>query len=609
MKQLLNKNFWIVLVIDFIALSFVLYFSFLIRFDFEISHAELFILKKLFPISIIIKIFCFYYFDLYSGMWRYTGLNDLKNIIKASFLSSIIIITTFIFTHRFEGFSRSIFLIDILLTIIVISGIRILIRYYFEFKNNVHGKTKLKNILIIGAGNAGEKLYRELKNNPSLGYKAVGFIDDAPSKIGFKIHGISVICNIENLDKAIKKEKASEVIISIPSAGEKQIKRIVDICRKNKTEFKIMPPMTETLNKEISWRSLRKVAYTDLIGRDEIHLNTSQIENYIKNKTIMVTGAGGSIGSELARQICSFSPKTLLLLDMAETPLYDIEIELKSFFSSLKIISCLIDIKHKEQLEYLFERFKPEVVFHAAAYKHVPMMENQPWKAVENNVLGTLVLINAAVKFSIDKFIFISTDKAVNPTSVMGASKKLCEILIQSQESKVSFIAVRFGNVLGSAGSVIPLFEKQIEKGGPVTVTHPDIERFFMTIPEASLLILEAASMGNKNDIFILDMGKPIKISKIAYEMIKFYGYTPDKDIEVKYIGLRQGEKLYEELYDKNKETLINTEHDKIMVAKNITPINLDIKNKINILINEANKRDKKIIKALIKDIIPEYLI
>jgi FlaA1/EpsC-like NDP-sugar epimerase len=616
LKKLLNKNFWIVLILDLIALSLVLYLSFLIRFDFKLSYSDILILQKILPLSIIVKIICFYYFDLYSGMWRYTSLNDLRNIIKASFLSSIIIITILLFTHRFQGFSRSVFLIDLVLTIISISGIRVLIRYYFEVsdikKDEKNGAHKTKNVLIVGAGNSGEKLYREIKNNPSLGYRAVGFIDDAETKIGLKIHGVPVVANIENLDKAIKKTKASDVIISIPSAGEKQIKRIVDICAKNKIDFKIMPPMTEVLHKEISWRSLRKVAYTDLLGREEIKLDTKRIENYIKDKVVLVTGAGGSIGSELSKQICKFSPKRLLLLDIAETSLYNIEMDIKAFFPHLKITLCLVDIKDKEMVYYLFNRFRPEIVFHAAAYKHVPMMEKQPWQAIDNNILGTLRLIKASIKFSIDKFIFISTDKAVKPTSIMGASKRICELLIQSHnESKVSFIAVRFGNVLGSAGSVIPLFEKQIQKGGPVTVTDPDITRFFMTIPEASLLILQAASMGNKNEIFILDMGRPIKISDLAYDMIKFYGHEPNQDIKIVYTGLRPGEKLYEELYT-DKETLLKTEHGKIMIVKSENNIKNQIKNetknKIDLLINEAKKRDKNIIKLLIKDIIPEYL-
>lgn len=619
------KNFFIILITDILLVTGSFYAAHLVRFDFEIQQQTWLIFKRILPIVLITKIICFYFFDLYRGMWRYTSIADLINIIKASTISSLIIISFVLFIFGFKGFSRSVFVIDYCFTILLISGFRVAVRFYFEYCSDdkfwvivkqrlfglfTHQQSSRKRLLIIGAGNCGEKIYREIRDNARLRYNVVGFLDDQPVKIGKKIHGIPVLDNTENIKVVAGRIRADEALIAIPSASSEQMRNIIEHCKKSGISFKTIPSMGELIDGRVTVNAIREVAYRDLLGREVVELNEEKISACISEQCIMITGAGGSIGSELCRQICRFHPEKIILYERSESLLYDLELELKKNFSSVKVIPLLADIRNQRQLEKTFEMFKPKVVFHAAAYKHVPMLENQPWKAVENNVEGTKILIETAQRYKVERFVFVSTDKAVRPVNVMGATKRVAELLSLenngSQRSNTRFMIVRFGNVVGSSGSVIPLFKKQIKEGGPVTVTHKEITRYFMIIPEACQLILQAGAMGKGGEIFLLDMGIPIKIDDMAHDLIRLSGLEPDIDIKINYTGLRPGEKLYEELITEG-EGIVPTTHKKIMVLNGAkTDLNM-LNGKIDDLIKLVEGQDEKKIKEKLQEIVPEY--
>jgi len=429
-------------------------------------------------------------------------------------------------------------------------------------------------------------------------------------KVGKKIHGIPVLGCINDVMRIIKKIKVDEVLIAIPSANAQQMRDIVTDCKESGIKFKTMPSMGELINGKVAISAIREVAYRDLLGREAVKLNEEQIGAYLKEQCVLVTGAGGSIGSELCRQICRFRPKNIILYERAESSLYEMELELKHNFGDVQVVALLADVQDKKQLEKAFDTYRPQTVFHAAAYKHVPLLELQPWKAICNNIGGTANLVEITNKFNVERFVFVSTDKAVRPANVMGASKRVAEMLIQCQNgcgvSNTRFMIVRFGNVAGSVGSVVPLFKKQIERGGPVTVTHPEITRYFMTIPESCQLILQAGAMGIGGEIFLLDMGTPIKIDDMARDLIRLSGFEPDVDIKIDYIGLRPGEKLYEELIVEG-EGVVPTSHEKIMVLKGID-CNLELLNgKIDELAKIAEDQEAERIKEKLKEIVPEY--
>jgi len=578
------------------------------------------------PFVLLTKTVSFFYFDVYRGMWRFTSIVDLLNIIKASSISTLVIICFILFSpHRFVGFPRSVFIIDWCLTILFIAGFRLAIRVYFVHINENDSwpeavrtfwellrkkQTARIKLLIVGAGNCAEKLYREIHDNETLQYSVVGFIDDDPKKIGMKIHGVPILGPIKDIEIAVKKVGADEILIAIPSANSQLMRGIIERCKKCGTTFKTIPSMGELINGKVTVNEIREVAYRDLLGREIIKLEEEKIGAYLKGKSVLVTGAGGSIGSELCRQICRFKPKRISLYERAESSLYEIDLEIKQKFSDIEFLPQLADIRDRNQLEKAFEASKPEVVFHAAAYKHVPMLEIQPWKAIKNNIKGTRDVVDFAHRFNVERFVFVSTDKAVRPTNVMGASKRVAEMLVQSQNgcglSHTQYMIVRFGNVVGSVGSVVPLFKKQIKNGGPVTVTHPEVTRFFMTIPEACQLILQAGAMGNGGEIFILDMGTPIKIDDMAKDIIRLSGFEPNVDIKIAYIGLRPGEKLYEELITEG-EGILPTSHEKIMVLKG-TDCNLKLLNgEIDELARLAREQDGEKIKLRLREIVPEY--
>ncbi len=620
------RNLILVLLVDVCLIVSAIVLAYMIRFDFNVPDIMRTGLKQSIALVIFVKMPVFYVFKMYRGMWRYTSSSDVISVIKASILSTLLMTAIVLFVRNFGGFSRSVFAIDLWITIFLLSGFRLCVKRYFEisvgnrftmpgtigtvvkgmfFREN--GFTKL---LIIGAGDCGEKIAREIIKNSMLKYKVVGFLDDNPKKIGKSIHGITVLNFIETLEKVAGKVGATEILIAIPTAEAFQMRRIVDICKNSGLKFKIIPDMGELINGNVTVSAIRELSFRDLLGREPVRLDQGKIGGYLENQTVLVTGAGGSIGSELCRQICRFNPATLILFDNAETPLYEIDHELNNYFQQVNIVPVLGDITDESQFARALEEYSPGSVFHAAAYKHVPMMEMHPWKAVLNNILGTVNVVECCKRFNVQRFVLMSTDKAVRPSSVMGASKRIAEIIVQNQKAysdhQTKFMIVRFGNVAGSAGSVVPLFKKQIRGGGPVTVTHPDVTRFFMTIPEASQLILQAGAMGTGGEIFILDMGRPVKIADMAADMIRLSGYRPGKDIAIKYIGLRPGEKLFEELVADNEVTL-PTGHGKITVLNGAGCNMVKLNGKIDQLERLALEQDCEMILDLFGDIIPGY--
>ena len=622
MKIKISRNLFLILLMDTILLCSSFYLAHLIRFDFNIPHWAMDGLKNMLPYVVGTKLVCFSVFDLYKGMWRYTSLNDLMNIIKASTTASLALIAFILFKTRFEMVSRSVFVIDWCLTVMLIISLRVFTRLCFErFTENISAwdllprvfrkkEKKGRGMLIIGAGDCGEKICRQFRENPSIQSHVVGFLDDDISKIGRKIHGVPVLNTIDELEHTVKTTEVDDVIIAIPSASSERMRRIVDLCKKADVDFKTIPDMGELIDGKISISSIRNVEYRDLLGREPVKLDKKEIGSYLSQKRILVTGAGGSIGTGLCRQICRFSPEKIILLERAESPLYEIDLELKKIFLNVQVVPVLGDIQDKKELKKIFDQFCPEIVFHAAAYKHVPMLERHPWKAVENNIVGTKNIVEAAHHSECERFVFVSTDKAVNPANVMGASKRISELLVQkknnSEASKTRFITVRFGNVIGSVGSVIPLFMKQIKEGGPVTVTHPEIIRYFMLIPEACQLILQAGAMGRGGEIFILEMGKPVKIDNMARDLIRFSGFEPDVDIKIVYTGLRPGEKLYEELMT-DQEGVISTGHQKIMVLNSHTGDMSRLGHDLEELKDAANNRNHDQIRKILQQMIPEY--
>lgn len=629
MRKISWRNLLLVLTKDLLLLTLAWYGAHDLTYNFAIPSDSEMLMIRMLPAVLLTKMVALYFFDAYRGMWRYTSVSDLMCISKASIAASSVIGAIILTTYGFANFARSTLVIDCVLTIGFVAGLRLAIRLYYSrwafrapgwisrlfvfraaSEQAIELKTTAKKLLIVGAGRAGEMICREIKDGQRLGYRAVGYIDDDVMKVGRKIHGISVMGTSENIAELAQQTLADEILIAIPSATSRQMRGIVARCEESGLPFRTLPGLGEIINGKVTVNTIREVSYRDLLGRDSVRLETQRIGAYLRRVCVLVTGAGGSIGSELCRQICRFEPATLVLYERAESPLYEIEMELKANYPLIEIIPLLGDICDKDQLEKTFGRVRPKIVFHAAAYKHVPMLEHQPWEAVDNNVLGTRNIVEVSTRFSVDRFVLVSTDKAVSPTNVMGASKRVAELFVQSQGvqpgNRTRFMAVRFGNVVGSAGSVVPLFKKQIERGGPVTVTHPDVTRYFMTIPEACQLILQAGAIGQGGEIFVLDMGTPIKIEKMARDLICLSGFEPGEDIEIEFIGLRPGEKLYEELIT-DEEGIMPTEHEKIMALR-AAPCNRDMLNRIiDELTLLAHDQNADGIKKKLRTLVPEY--
>ena len=616
MTNILRKNIWLFLSTDIFIIGLSLYLSYALRFDFAIPSHYFNDLGYVFIILLFSKISSFLFFKLYKGMWRFTSISDLINVLKATFIASLFSISVILLVLGPSSVPRTVLLIDYLLTTIGIAAVRASVRIYSTRFIVGNGKNKQKNkltskiktrLLLLGAGSSGEKIIREVKENPSSTYRIIGLLDDDPSKIGTTIHSIPILGKIEDLHTI--STSYDEILICIPTATNTQMRSIVTQCKVVGKPYRTIPTVYELIDKQISINTIREVSMADLLGRQEVNLDRSSISNYIYGKRVLVTGAGGSIGSELVKQCLGYSPDLLLLFDQSEHNLFNIDNYCKEIRNSTGIHPILGDIRDKSMVNSVFNSFQPHVVLHAAAYKHVPMQENNPWEAVITNIQGTLNVMEACENNDVDRFVLVSTDKAVNPTNIMGATKRVSEILIQSKtkNSKVKYLGVRFGNVIGSSGSVIPTFQEQINNGGPITITDPNMKRYFMSIPEAAQLILQAGSIGENGEIYVLDMGKPVLVKEIAYELIRLSGLEPEVDISIEYIGLRPGEKMYEELMT-SSESLVDTSHEKIMVLKDGVDHQWDyLLAEIDKIVLSAKSYDSDLIKNKLKEFIPEY--
>jgi FlaA1/EpsC-like NDP-sugar epimerase len=539
------------------------YASFLLRLDAELDATNRALFWKTLPFVLLIKLVLAWQCGLMHGWWRYVGISDMLDISKASLLSSSVIFCLVEAVLNVPGYPRSVVVIDLFLTIMVLGGARFAVRAYTERARSYGAH----NTLIIGAGEAGSAIVRELQQNSSLNYNPVGFVDDNHSKKGVKIHGVKVLGSTDALHELIIEHKVNCVMIAIPRAKGRLVETIIAKCRECKVDFKILPPIGDWINKPVSLSQVRQLRVEDLLERAPVALDLDQIRGRITDKVLLVTGAGGSIGSELTRQAAALGPRRLVLLDRSENDLFKLGHELSRKFPHLDYIPVVGDIQDVTLLRDVFATHRPHSVFHAAAYKHVPMMERNCFQAITNNIFGTYNVALLARQYAVEDFVLISSDKAVNPTNIMGVTKRVAELIMQGlqEHGTTRFMAVRFGNVLGSNGSALPLFEQQIAAGGPVTVTHPDARRYFMTIPEAVQLVLQASSMGQGGEVFVLDMGEPVRILDLVRNLIRLSGLEPDRDIKIDFVGLRPGEKLFEELKLEG-EDIGPTAHEKIRV-------------------------------------------
>jgi len=607
MKRKIRSNAFV--AFDLLLINISLILAYLLRFDFRYrSIPESFSehILKLALIATVVKIITFLAFKLYNSLWKYAGIYEMGLIVGAAFVSNSIMIS-YAFLSK-TPVPRSIFLICTLTDIFLIASVRFAYRIFRRVvKGEIMRIKDSKRVLIFGAGEAGVIIVKEMKMHPELKSTPVAIIDDDIFKQGKKINGVPIVGQRKDIVKVVEKKQIDEIIIATPSASKKDINEIFAECSKTQCKVKILPSVSQLIDESVVLQRVRDVNIEDLLGREPVNLDVNEVASYIKGQVVLVTGGGGSIGSELCRQIAEFEPKKLIILDNYENNAYDIQNELLHNKPGLELCTIIANIREKQRMESIFRMYKPDVVFHAAAHKHVPLMEANPTEAIKNNVFGTLNVAECADKYGVKRFVLISTDKAVNPTNIMGATKRIAEMIIQAlnRNSKTEFVAVRFGNVLGSNGSVVPLFKKQIEQGGPVTVTHPEVTRFFMTIPEAVQLVIQAGAMAKGGEIFVLDMGEPVKIVDLARNLIKLSGYEPDIDINIEYTGLRPGEKLYEELLLK-EEGLEATKNNKIYVAK---PIHTDLallKRELDCL-KEIITNNPEGISDYIKLIVPTY--
>ncbi len=604
-----NTPRWIIFFIDLGICFFSLMLAYLVRFNFSIPRIEINAFPLVFGLVLGIRALSFYFSKTYQGIVKYTSSRDAQRIfIVVSLGSASYVFIDFIFYYLINQtfpIPFSIIIIDYLGTVFVMITLRIMFKaLYLELTNPTKGK---RSVIIFGAGESGIITKRTLDRDAGTKYKVLGFIDDNTKKQGKKLEGCTIY-SISKLDALLTENDVSNLIISVQNLSPEKKQQIVDISLNHNVKILTVPPVSNWINGALSFKQIKKVRIEELLGREPIQLDKEDIKKIIADKVILVTGAAGSIGSELVRQMICFHPKKIILLDQAESPLYEMEMEIHDHYKQQPFEVVVGDIRNKDRMENLFKTFRPQLVFHAAAYKHVPMMENNPSESIFTNVSGTKNLADLSVAYLVEKFVMVSTDKAVNPTNVMGASKRIAEIYTQAlnKNSTTQFITTRFGNVLGSNGSVIPRFHQQIEKGGPITVTHPDITRFFMTISEACQLVLEAAAMGKGGEIFIFDMGKSVKIIDLAKKMIKLSGLTLDKDISIAYTGLRPGEKLFEELLADHENTL-PTHHQKIMIAKVKEYDFSSVSTAITELIALFDQQNNQSIVSKMKELVPEF--
>ena len=613
MKEIIKKNRNVLLILIDILIIISCYIASIFFLNIHIDNIKMLAMQILIVV-IIYQIFL-NIFRMYQNMMRYEVGKDYIKYIISAFLSMIISSIVYkAFSLEYINLKVNVLsgvLIAGTFVMYRLAGRSILSRRMSKYeKINKNQDNKANNLLIIGAGMGAREIIIAIKNNMRDKYNIVGIIDDDISKINHYILGVKVLGTRYDIPKIAKEKNVDLIFFAINKIDAVSRRKILEICQETGVKTRVLPTTEEVINKQGAMNSLRDVQIEDLLGRDPVHLDNKNINSLIKNKTVLVTGGGGSIGSELCRQIVKYDPKRLVILDIYENNLYDIEMELRAEYPKLNLEAIVASVRDKARLNNVFETYKPEMVFHAAAHKHVPLMEKSPLEAIHNNVFGTYNVVNCADEYGVEKFVLISTDKAVNPTNIMGASKRVCEMIVQAKNkvSKTEYVAVRFGNVLGSNGSVIPLFKKQIERGGPVTVTHKDITRFFMTIPEAVQLILQAVTYAKGGEIFVLDMGEPVKIYDLAVSLIKLLGYEPNVDIPIEITGLRPGEKLYEEIL-MSEEGLTSTKHDKIFISKPMHMEMSELEEKLNILkeLEYNEKYSGENIKNVMREVVPTY--
>ncbi len=600
-----SKRRIFIFLLDVLIVIGAYYAAIQLRFGSDKGTVIFFQTMHIVPILVIAKIGCFVFFGLYNRLWRYASINDLVTIFKGTLIGSVVTVV-FAFMAQNTDYPRSIWVVDWLLSFLLIGGIRL--TYRVSLDSILTTKRYGKRLLIVGACDSGEKIIREIKNNKKLGYRVVGFIDAEKKKLGMKIHGVPVVGLFRDVQHVLTKKRIEEVVIAATDISGEQVKNIVAQCKEQNVVCRTIPKMSDLIDGTVSIKKIRDIELEDLLGRETVKLDMEGIKSFIHKGNVLVTGAGGSIGAELCRQISKLNPSKMVVLDKAETPLHEITLELQQSRPKDGLFPVLMDLRNEKCLTSLFDQFKFDIIFHAAAYKHVPILEHFPGEAVTNNILATKNLVDIAKNAGIGAFILVSTDKVVNPTNVMGVSKRICEMYIQelNKESRCKYITVRFGNVLESNGSVVPLFKRQILEGGPVTVTHPDVERYFMTIPEAVQLIIQASALGTGGEIFVLDMGKPIKIVDLARSLINLSSYQKD-DIKIVFTGLRPGEKLSEELY-MDEDKMLPTKHNKIKIFKTHCPLNIkELEVAIAELARFAEEGDIGKIITRFKEMVPEY--
>jgi FlaA1/EpsC-like NDP-sugar epimerase len=608
MRKRLNRlqNRFTVFLHDLVMIPVAWIGAYWLRFNLDGIPAEFWWQAlAMLPVAMLAQGATFWYFGLYRGVWRFASMPDLARILKAVLVGVAVAAAAIFLLFRLQGVPRSVFVLDGILLVLLLGGPRFIYRWLKD--RRLYGQ-EVRNVLIVGAGQAGEMLVRDLLRDPLHAYRPVAFVDDASKKLGKDVHGIRVAGACDVIPMLTAELDVQLILIALPSANSRQMQRVVELCEATGLPFRVLPHMKDLVTGQVSLKELREVKIDDLLGRESVSLDWTAITRGVQGSTILVTGGGGSIGSELCRQVARLKPAHLVIFEQSEFNLYSIELELRRTFPGLRLTALLGDIYDPVAVEQLLRAHRPAVILHAAAYKHVPMLEHQLRTAVKNNVLGTRNLASLADRYGCATFVMISTDKAVNPANIMGMTKRVAEIYCQnlSTRSSTHFITVRFGNVLGSAGSVIPLFQKQIAAGGPVTVTHSQITRYFMTIPEAAQLILQAGTMGKGGEIFVLDMGEPVKISYLAEQLIRLSGKKPGEDIEIIYTGLRPGEKLYEELFHAS-EKLAGTTHPKILLANSRSMDFSQLEQALDKLALACGTDDERQIYALLSELVPEH--
>jgi len=605
LRRLLNYRKPLILLSQAALITLSYLASFLLRFDFRLEMADRVLILQTLPMVLAIKLLVFYLFGLLRGWWRYVGLSDALDIGKASLVSSATLYVLFKLALDVDGYPRSVLIIDLALTMLLVAGCRFTVRAYTE---GLQHSVDERNVLIVGAGRAGSTIAREMRRNPELGMHPIGFVDDDHTKHGIRIHGCKVLGSTERISSIIRLNKVQSVLIAIPSARGAQIEQIVSRCRQCRVDFKILPPISRHINgSSAKISAVRDLRLEDLLGREPVHIDLASIRNELEGKVVLITGAGGSIGAELSRQVANFQPSKVILLERSENALFQLGLELSSNLPQQHFVPVIADIQDVTTMRDIFALHRPEMVFHAAAYKHVPMMEENCFQAVTNNIFGTYNVALLARQFASKSFVMISSDKAVNPTNVMGVTKRIAElIMLGLSHENTRYVAVRFGNVLGSNGSVVPIFQQQIRDGGPITVTHPEARRYFMTIPEAVELVLQASTMGGSSEIFVLDMGKAMRVVDLARNMIRLSGLEPDKEIEIIYTGLRPGEKLFEELMLEG-EGLKRTSHAKIRVLSGAVVSLAQVRLWLDELAQLVAAKNVHGLVEMFQQIVPEY--